>query len=411
MIRVYAGNGDIDASERVFAQDFAKYKAQPSASSYNAMIWACRQLRLIDKAFGYLDLMRDARHFVRESTYSELMELAISERQPLRAQQILTQMQQQRLKIHPLTVRQVLELALKHDEADVVLQAMSMLQSDGKILSIEVFTLVLETAVRTGREALGRAAWHSFSVQHSMKPPSYAFNAMIHLFAKVDKLGDAFDMMRDMEELGYREHGPTLQQVASAAGSSVEQLDRVYYILLDMRNQNKRVTLPMLNCVLLACANVEDVERAEATFAEVTSFGLLPDLWTYNALLRTYAVTGKVNKAFRLVEDMNTVGITPNSGTFLYLIHACLRDGNLTRGIGVLQEMKAFGVLVPYDAYEVLIRNCLRAGQQLKANALFDEMKAVGYKPLSQLILAMERTSRISHEAEVAADAKARETQ
>lgn len=50
-----------------------------------------------------------------------------------------------------------------------------------------------------------------------------------------------------------------------------------------------------LNCIILGSANIWDVDRAYQTFAAIDStFGLTPDIHSYNALLFAFGKLGKV---------------------------------------------------------------------------------------------------------------------
>lgn len=51
-----------------------------------------------------------------------------------------------------------------------------------------------------------------------------------------------------------------------------------------------------LNCVILGCANIWDVDRAYQTFSAMEStFGLTPNIHSYNALLCAFGKLNKVN--------------------------------------------------------------------------------------------------------------------
>lgn len=50
-----------------------------------------------------------------------------------------------------------------------------------------------------------------------------------------------------------------------------------------------------LNCIILGCANIWDLDRAYQTFEAIgSSFGLNPDIHSYNALMKAFGKLKKV---------------------------------------------------------------------------------------------------------------------
>lgn len=50
-----------------------------------------------------------------------------------------------------------------------------------------------------------------------------------------------------------------------------------------------------LNCIVLGCANIWDLDRAYQTFEAISStFGLTPDIHSYNALMHAFGKLKKV---------------------------------------------------------------------------------------------------------------------
>lgn len=57
-------------------------------------------------------------------------------------------------------------------------------------------------------------------------------------------------------------------------------------------------SIAALNCIVLGSANIWDVDRAYQTFAAIdATFGLTPDLHSYNSLLCAFGKLGKVTHA------------------------------------------------------------------------------------------------------------------
>lgn len=49
-----------------------------------------------------------------------------------------------------------------------------------------------------------------------------------------------------------------------------------------------------LNCIVLGCANIWDLDRAYQTFEAISFFDLTPDIHSYNALMYAFGKLKKV---------------------------------------------------------------------------------------------------------------------
>lgn len=75
-----------------------------------------------------------------------------------------------------------------------------------------------------------------------------------------------------------------------------EVFSQVYYQLENLSQGNPPYkSVAALNCVILGCANTWDVDRAYQTFSAIdSSFGLTPDINSYNSLICAFGKLGKV---------------------------------------------------------------------------------------------------------------------
>lgn len=74
--------------------------------------------------------------------------------------------------------------------------------------------------------------------------------------------------------------------------------DQVYHQLENLSRANPPYkSIAALNCIILGCANIHDLDRAYQTFASIGDiFGLVPDIHSYNALICAFGKQGKVPK-------------------------------------------------------------------------------------------------------------------
>ena len=80
-----------------------------------------------------------------------------------------------------------------------------------------------------------------------------------------------------------------------------EVFSQVYFQLENLSKADPPYkSIAALNCVILGCANIWDVDRAYQTFSAIEeSFGLSPDVHSYNALICAFGKLGKVTQLHR----------------------------------------------------------------------------------------------------------------
>lgn len=91
---------------------------------------------------------------------------------------------------------------------------------------------------------------------------------------------------------------------------------QVYHQLENLgRSDPPYKSIAALNCIILGSANIWDIDRAYQTFAAIdATFGLTPDIHSYNALLCAFGKLGKVTHVdtctcFRKMYDHSTLSI------------------------------------------------------------------------------------------------------
>eukprot|EP01027_Heterolobosea_sp_BB2_P007184 GEZU01010708.1.p1 GENE.GEZU01010708.1~~GEZU01010708.1.p1 ORF type:complete len:504 (+),score=138.48 GEZU01010708.1:35-1546(+) len=152
-----------------------------------------------------------------------------------------------------------------------------------------------------------------------------------------------------------------------------------------------RVSIVSLNCIIDACAEINDLDRALATFSEISSvFGLEPDINTYNGLLESCARTRQISTAFRIYELLcksasNGTCAPPNAETCRILVTTCIRSNNLERALDVLDECMRNGIRPTQATFIALIRYAVRSGGTDLVQKLEELMLQFGYDPVDHL--------------------------
>ncbi|KAK1367217.1 Pentatricopeptide repeat-containing protein, mitochondrial [Heracleum sosnowskyi] len=122
-------------------------------------------------------------------------------------------------------------------------------------------------------------------------------------------------------------------------------IDSIYYQLEDSNKENPRYkSVAALNCLILGCANIGDTVRAWQTFESIGStFGLTPDVDSYNCLICACLKGDEREEALQLFEDLVYWGLKPDATTYALLLHAHVTARDSKSALSVIEEMVISG--------------------------------------------------------------------
>ncbi|XP_022776757.1 pentatricopeptide repeat-containing protein At1g26460, mitochondrial-like isoform X2 [Durio zibethinus] len=165
----------------------------------------------------------------------------------------------------------------------------------------------LATAGRTYSSNLLDLSWAILqrSLRQKKVPSPESFLGKIYAHASLGNLQKAFGTLHKFEAV----HGNSIHEaedlfspftslyplVVACSKKGFETLDSVYYQLENLSRADPPCkSVAALNCIILGCGNIWDIERAYQTFDAISSsFGLTPDIHSYNALIYAF---GKLKK-------------------------------------------------------------------------------------------------------------------
>ncbi|KAM3359148.1 pentatricopeptide repeat-containing protein, mitochondrial [Capsicum galapagoense] len=233
----------------------------------------------------------------------------------------------------------------------------------------------LGTAGRTCNAKLLTGAWEVLkrSLRQTRDPNPESFLAKIYAHASLGQLQNAFATLHEFEKA----HGSSEEESAEELFSPFTSLnplvdaccrngfvtlDTVYYQLENLsRADSPYKSVAALNCVILGCANIWDIERAYQTFAAIEStFGLTPDIHSYNALIYAFGKLGKRDEATKVYEHFMDLGVKPNEMTYSLLVDAHLIKREPKAAISVVDEMVHAQYKPSKDMLKKIRRRCTR---------------------------------------------------
>ncbi|KAB2041437.1 hypothetical protein ERO13_D02G129300v2 [Gossypium hirsutum] len=244
------------------------------------------------------------------------------------------------------------------------------------LLSVDQGLIVsaLATAGRTYSSKLLDVSWAILrrSLRQKKVPNPESFLGKIYAYASLGNLQKAFGTLHEFEAA----HGKSSNEaedlfspftslyplVVACSKNGFETLDSVYYQLENLsRADPPYKSVAALNCIILGCGNIWDIERAYQTFDAISSsFGLTPDIHSYNALIYAFGKLKKTFEASRVFEHMLSLGVKPNAKSYSLLIDAHLINRDQKAALSMIDKMVTAGFVPSKETLKRVRRRCIR---------------------------------------------------
>ncbi|XP_059447301.1 pentatricopeptide repeat-containing protein At1g26460, mitochondrial [Corylus avellana] len=233
----------------------------------------------------------------------------------------------------------------------------------------------LGTAGRTYSPSLLDASWAILrrSLRQKKAPNPESYLGKIYALASLGNLQRAFGSLNEFEsaygnsdkEAGQEMFSPFTSLyplVMACSKKGFETLDSVYFQLENLsRADPPYKSVAALNCVVLGCANIWDLDRAYQTFEAIGStFGLTPDIHSYNALMYAFGRLKKTFEASRVFEHLVSLGVKPNAMSYSLLVDAHLINRDPKAALSVIDEMVTAGFVPSKETLKKVRRRCTR---------------------------------------------------
>ncbi|XP_010477851.1 PREDICTED: pentatricopeptide repeat-containing protein At1g26460, mitochondrial [Camelina sativa] len=245
------------------------------------------------------------------------------------------------------------------------------------ILSVDEGLVVagLATAARTCSSSLVEGSWtilkQSLRGRKAANPASYI--AKINAYASLGNLQKAFTTLHELESAYADSEKEVVEEllspftslyplVVACSKKGFETLDEVYFQLESLsKGETPYKSVAALNCIILGCANTWDLDRAYQTFEAISaSFGLTPNIDSYNALLYAFGKVKKTFEATNVFEHLVSIGVKPDSRTYSLLVDAHLINRDPKSALTVVDDMIKAGFEPSRETLKKLRRRCVR---------------------------------------------------
>ncbi|KAM7250722.1 hypothetical protein ACFE04_022605 [Oxalis oulophora] len=277
------------------------------------------------------------------------------------------------------------ELAIQEDNSKLAFYALEFMAkwiARGEIarppviLSVDEGLIVsmLGTAGRTYDSRLLDASWAILRRSLREKNPNpESYLGKIYAYASLGSLQKAFMTLHEFESV-YENCPSEVKEdffspftslsplVVACSKKGFETLDSVYFQLEKLSGADPPYkSVAAMNCIVLGCANIWDLDRAYQTFeAMSSSFGLTPDIHSYNALMHAFGRLKKTHEAVKVFEHLVSLGVKPNFMSYSLLVDAHLINRDTKAALIVIDEMINAGFVPSKEMLKKVRRRCVR---------------------------------------------------
>jgi pentatricopeptide repeat protein len=205
--------------------------------------------------------------------------------------------------------------------------------------------------------------------QDGLETSTITYSCLVRFAAEVGELGRAkelFDKLASITTPSIRAYMTVLsvhnkRQDWSSAAATIH----------DMKSRGVPVDSLALNVALstgVAADKVTEVQELLSQAEEMTPF--VPDVVSYNTVVKAYSQRGNYVEACKVVERMRKNGVKPNAITFNTVMDAAVRGGRPGEAWRKLEQMKYAGYKPDKFSCSILVKALTKSGLSLQEDAV-----------------------------------------
>eukprot|EP01018_Ginkgo_biloba_P030852 Gb_21554 [translate_table: standard] len=364
--------------------------ASPDEESYDLVIGLLFLVNQIDSALRYLDLTLKSGYMLSMSVFSDCVRTCVNAGRLDTLMSIIERckaMDQNKALCPTWSLcTYISDVALQADHSKLAYYGLEFLarwMSRGKSARPPVLLYVdeglviaaLGTAARTCSAPLLKVAWEILmrSLQQKRSPSPEAYLAKIHAFATLGELKWAFRALHELESAYGNTEAENDREifcpfsslnplVRACSKGGFPTLDAVYFQLENLsRADPPYKSVAALNCIILGCSNIWDLDRAFQTFEAIEkSFELTADVHSYNALMSAFGKLRQTFEASNVFGHMTNLGVKPNEKSYSLLIDAHLVNRDPKSALAVVNDMMTAGYSPSKETLRKIRRRSVR---------------------------------------------------
>ncbi|KAG6527102.1 pentatricopeptide repeat-containing protein At1g26460, mitochondrial-like [Zingiber officinale] len=361
----------------------------PDDESYNLVIGLLILTNQIDSAMKYMDLNIKSGYMISPSVFMDCVRSCVNSGKLDTLASIIerckTTDQNKALCPSWYLCNYIADVALQADHSKLAYFSLEFLArwiARGEIARPPVLLSAEEglaisafaTAGRTFNSTLLDAAWSILrrSLRQKRVPSPEAYIAKIYAHASLEQLQRAFATLNEFESAHgksedidqelFSPFASLYPLVVACCKNGFSTLDSVYVQLENLSEADPPFkSVAALNCVILGCANIWDLDRAYETFEAISNkMGLTPNIHSYNALMSAFGKLKKTDEACKIFKHLVSLDVIPNAMTYSLLVDAHLVNRDPKAALSVIDEMIKAGFTPSKESLKKLRRRCSR---------------------------------------------------
>ncbi|GLJ15817.1 hypothetical protein SUGI_0260860 [Cryptomeria japonica] len=363
--------------------------AAPDEESYDLVIELLLLESQMDLALKYIDLTLNSGYMLSTKTFSDCVRAFLNSGKSDTVLSIIERckaMDQNKTLCPPWTLcTYIADSAFQADNSKLACHGLEFLVrwiAQGRasrppvLLTVEEGLLIgaLGTAARTCSAPLLKTSWEILmrSLQQKRPPCAQTYLAKIHAFAALGELKWAYRALHELESAYGNAEKEDLELfspfsslnplVRACSNGGFASLDAVYFQLENLSIADPPYkSVAALNCIILGCANIWDLDRAFQTFEAIEKkFDLSADVHSYNALMSAFGKMKQTFEATNVFAHMTSLGVKPNEKSYSLLVDAHVFNRDTKSALAVVNDMMTAGYTPSKDTLWKIKRRCVR---------------------------------------------------
>ncbi|KAI8058706.1 uncharacterized protein B0P05DRAFT_559523 [Gilbertella persicaria] len=379
-LEAFANAGDIKTLESL-KQEIKEKGLELTATSYQHLLKGLCNARKLNHALNVLEEMKTAGIQPSLKCYSIIITACLQLSKAKVAFDMLKQAEEAGFPVEsePRIYMDVMRVGADEDEIDVIkycwdkaIGTYSLRPDEGTLLN------VLRVAGKVGDTKLATDIIRQLSTSGYPYKEHY-FTPLMEAFIAKNDLKSAFNVLDIMRLSGIPPTMRATLPIRSKLDKDVEAIDKAYYLLEEMKKENKTIDISAFNTVIAACADAKDLNRTIATYREASNLGVVPNIDTYNCVLDACIHTRMKGMGHIVIEEMKKAEITPNLDTYSKMMALACTQKNYEDAFVYLEEMKSYDIVPPETCYRNLAQK-LAYEKDPRFHMVLEEMETFGYK-------------------------------
>eukprot|EP01129_Flabellula_baltica_P003726 TRINITY_DN13464_c0_g1_i1.p1 TRINITY_DN13464_c0_g1~~TRINITY_DN13464_c0_g1_i1.p1 ORF type:complete len:532 (-),score=93.53 TRINITY_DN13464_c0_g1_i1:43-1518(-) len=250
-----------------------------------------------------------------------------------------------------LELMEELRLAVMDKDASTAMIAFTKLNFKGEA-DTESYNLLIKSCIYGSRPSLNAMRCYNGMKQHNIHPNMDTYNYLIEALIKDGKEKDVFQLLKEMDNLGYTANTKTFTVIIKNLLEQDKHTSALS-ILNSIKNSNppQELYLQFVNYYI----HKDDSKSMMDIIKNMSNRGISVTVSTFNSILELLIRNGKSEEAHSFFNNL-PIRVTPNSRTFFLLINDKVEQKKYEEALEILDICMKRGINPDQQIYDMIIR-------------------------------------------------------